>query len=60
MYVYSESVFNTLYIEIKNKSPSDKINVQKMPSFFFCNLQLITIQGRIQGWTKGTGPPPKI
>ena len=28
IYVYSESVFNTLYIELKHKS------VQKIPSFF--------------------------
>ena len=29
--------------EILKKFPSDKINVQKMPSFFFCELQLITV-----------------
>ena len=36
--VYSESVFNALYFEI-----SDKINGTKMPSFFFRELQLITV-----------------
>ena len=37
-YVYSESVFNTLYIEIKHKSlkkfPSDKTNGTKNALFF--------------------------
>ena len=37
MYIYPESLFNTLYIELKNsfgKCPSDKINVTNMHSFF--------------------------
>ena len=46
-YVYSESTSNTLYIEIKHKYykrfPLDKISDTKMPSFFFCELQLITV-----------------
>ena len=46
-YVYSENVFNTLYIEIKHKSWKNalrtKLTVQKMPSLFFPELQLITV-----------------
>ena len=44
-YIYSESLFNTLYIEIKHnvrKCSWDKINVAKMHSFFNCELQLIS------------------
>ena len=45
-YVYFESVFNTIYIEkntIVKKYPPDKINGKKMPSFFFRELQFITV-----------------
>ena len=45
MYIYPESLFNTLYIEIKNsfgKCPSDKINVTNMHSIF-CKIKLITV-----------------
>ena len=46
-YVYSESVFNTPYIEIKHKHYKKflwtKKAAQKMPSFFFRQLQLITV-----------------
>ena len=46
-YAYSESVFNTLYIEIKHKSQKNslrtKYTVQEMPSFFFREFQLITV-----------------
>ena len=47
MYKYSESLSNTLYIEIKQmikEFPSDKINVTKYALFFlFRELQLITV-----------------
>ena len=39
--MYSESLFNTLYIELE-KFPSDKINVKKLLSFFYRELRLIT------------------
>ena len=45
-YVYSESVFNTLYIEITQMLKNflrTKSAVLKMPSFFFRELQLITV-----------------
>ena len=42
MYVYSKSVFNTLYIEIKHKflkrCPSDKINGTKNALFFLLRV----------------------
>ena len=45
--IYSESVFNTLHIEIntniKKKLLRTKQAVQKMPSFFFHELQLIRV-----------------
>ena len=39
-YVYSESVFNTLYMEINTNVNGININGTKMTSFFFCELQL--------------------
>ena len=55
-YVYSESIFNTLYIEIKHKSLKtlDKINSTKMPSFFFRELQhSFTFNSRFyMSWSK--------
>ena len=46
-YVYSESLFNKLYFEIKHKCEKNffrtKKAVQKMPSFFFRELQLTTV-----------------
>ena len=46
MYVYSESIFITLYTDIKHKSlkklSSDKINGTKNTLFFFHVLQLVT------------------
>ena len=46
-YVYSESVFNTLYIVIKYKFKKHflrtKQAMQKMPSFIFGELHLITV-----------------
>ena len=39
-YVYSESVFNTLYMEIKTNVNGININGTKMTSFFFCELPL--------------------
>ena len=46
-YVYSESLFNKLYFEIKHKYEKNffrtKKAVQKMPSFFFRELQLTTV-----------------
>ena len=46
-YLYSGSVFSTLYIEIKHKFWNiflwTKYTVQKLPSFFFCELQRITV-----------------
>ena len=43
-YVYSENVFNTLYIEIKEmlKKFRTKWTMQQMPSCFFHELKLIT------------------
>ena len=46
-YVYSESILNTLYVEIKTQMlkrfPSDNINSTKKALFFFHELQLITV-----------------
>ena len=45
-YAYSESVFNKLYIEIKQSLkdfPSDKINGTKNALSFIPELQLITV-----------------
>ena len=46
-YVSSESVFNTLYIEINHKSLKSSLltkqKVQKMPSFYFCKHQLMAV-----------------
>ena len=45
--IYSESLFNALYIDVKPKCEKNflqaKQTVQKMPSFFFRELQLITV-----------------
>ena len=46
--LYSESVFNTLYIEIKNAnvkkiSFGQNKRYKKIPSFFYSVLQLITV-----------------
>ena len=45
--IYPESLFNTRYIEIKQKFlkkfPPTKYTVQKMHPFFFCELPLITV-----------------
>ena len=45
--MYSESVFNTLYIEIKHKYEKTflptKLTLQKMLSFFLHELQLVTV-----------------
>ena len=58
-YVYSENVFNTLYIEIKHKSWKNalrtKLTVQKMPSLFFPELQLITVLLLICDFSMGWG-----
>ena len=46
VYIYSENLFNSLCMKMQTllKIPYDKINVsQKMHSFFFHNLQLITV-----------------
>ena len=42
--MYSESISNTLYTKVKlKKFPLGKTNTTKMPSFFFRELQLITV-----------------
>ena len=44
--MYCETLFNTLCIEVKRnakKIPMDKMNVTKIHSFFFHELQLITV-----------------
>ena len=55
-YVYSESIFNTLYIEIKHKSLKtlDKINSTKMPLFSFAssNTVLLLICDSYMSWSK--------
>ena len=54
-YVYSESIFNTLYIEIKHKSLKtlDKINSTKMPLFSFAssNTVLLLICDSYKCWS---------
>ena len=45
-YIYSENVFNTLYIQIKHKSqktPFGQNERYKNVLFFFRELQLITV-----------------